>query len=292
MRTRRTTLCLLTILLTQAARGQELEEQREAAKARAASQRAQVQRAQRAADDVKAAQQGGLNPAAAARKARIEQLVANQSNVMQRQMDLRLSHVQRVCQPNENQWKKLKIAAKGAVDETVQDYRQRIDGGNAAGANVNPNLGAALAIRASTPATTRVTDHPIWTKALEVVLTPDQRQAYTDSVKARAEFQQRVAMSIAFGLIDGQVELDVEQREGLAKLGQTVLTENVLTVPEGMNVHSLAAQVIIPTLTRQYNQQVKTLLTAEQQVAWDEFSARYARIRFPLEQYLKPRAKP
>ncbi len=134
-----------------------------------------------------------------------------------------IDDIDRVCGLEEGQRQTLEVAAKGAVDRGLTQWRERMEQSvrhrleNAAGRE-EWVLQELVPLRSTFNQHWQPGTEAIWRDALESVLSDDQRRAFREDAVARRKFKNEALAGMLVADLDQQLRFSIDQREATRRL--------------------------------------------------------------------------
>jgi hypothetical protein len=192
-----------------------------------------------------------------------ESQVVRERTMRQAHLAMTIDQMRRVAELSDAQVAKLQIAAKGAVDHSLQDLREQLDryyesrikaaaGGVRVAVTMNARRGANVAA-----------DEEIWTKTLGKVLSQEQRQQYDAAVAQRAAFRRQFLVQSVIAAIDEKVLLTEQQRQQLAEAVEASLDGDSQTAI-GNSMMNGIRRYALQLVSRVDDEKLKAILSEHQ----------------------------
>lgn len=163
---------------------------------------------------------------------------------LRHQMGVELEAMVRICSLDEKQRQRLEVAARGVVEQVLED-RDKVPDPNKPGEWRwdEEGLSAAKA---------DLLEHPLWTSTVKEVLRRDQATALEQERRTAKAHQREAAIRFASGLLQIEMRLTEEQRNQMSNLLQKTMPETFCE-PEldaGAYSHWLDPQDVEKILTK------------------------------------------
>lgn len=146
---------------------------------------------------------------------------SDQEGRLTKTLEVDLADVERVCQLDEKQLMKLRIAIKGAVEQHLRDPNAQQNGfgfhvehGGMGQAEGGGNV--VMRFSGTGIGTPDVTEEAIWVKAVQSVLTEEQKKAYARELAERQAYRREAMTRYLVSAVDRDLRLSAQQREQLA----------------------------------------------------------------------------
>lgn len=135
----------------------------------------------------------------------------------------RIDEMAIVCELSEAQTKKLKLASKGAVEGSLEDWREWIQSyANSriqqAGENIDAALEQVAGVRYGGDQISRILESDLWKKTLSEQLTPEQLEKLEGAESRRIAFRQKSVTAFIVSNLDFHLRFSEKQRNAIGPL--------------------------------------------------------------------------
>jgi len=203
----------------------------------------------------------------AAWKVNIEATAQRLEESHSKMIEARIDELVRICKLGDEQLERFRLAAKGAVERTVQNYTlyqekqwQRRKGGNL---DPVPNL---------TEADQNPVAQGIWIDTITAELDPDQKKIYDEEMEMRAKYYMATFIRQTVQQLDFQFRYSAKQRAAL-----TEHLEQSLPLPDlSGTINQNSTQIgFYKGLAKVPDEPLQEVLSKDQFDGWKEFKDRY-----------------
>ena len=206
---------------------------------------------------------------AEARKPRVEQ------------MQRRIEELEEIVGLQDSQRKKLQIASKGAVEKSLEPWRQQMDNYirqylERAPQNVDMMLASIGNVNFGHSPEQQAAEQKIWQATIKGVLDGEQMATYQRTVDERNDFLHQAVSGLLIADLDRNLRLSSEQRDGLDELLRPVIKENLKLLGRWSNDGNLPVYQLPTLLGGVKEKDLKKVLSEQQIEGWQ---ARFARFK-------------
>jgi len=176
----------------------------------------------------------------------------NRRQTLRRQLDVELEALTRICRLQDSQRKKLEIAARGVVEQVLEQENEL-----EAGRNVD---GWHWREEGRVPDRAELLAHPLWRHTLQDVLSGVQAAALELERRSGKRFRREASIQLASGILQLELRLSDGQRKEVADLLQRTMAESFCEP-------ALEAEAYTHWLDRD---EVRKVLTKAQFAQWED----------------------
>jgi hypothetical protein len=196
------------------------------------------------------------------------------------QMSIVVGDVRRTVGLSEDRLRMLEIAAKGAVDRSMEGWRSAQENQvrqQASGLPLEMVEQRLQSLGRVFVGNSEDTDQQsLWTAALGQVLTPEEQTRWTDAEKERQIYRERALVAMLLAELDRQLGVTLTQAEKLEPLALAALSDYM---PDMMNYidrsNGIDLRMLLLMLSGIPEATLKTLLTEPQHARWLQLTADY-----------------
>lgn len=224
----------------------------------------------------------------AAIKLKLQETAEQQQAVFQRYMVIKVGEIQRVCELDDSQVKRLTIAAKGAVERFTERWKDgtvtwllRMAGDIDGDADID-QMAADFAdedmmeqfelIMGVGVVTEAICRQPIWENALEKSLESRQKATYEVSETKRQQVRRVATTDYLISILDQEFLLTADQQQKIRPLVEDMIANNHLQNFRGTIMGSFLLSVNLYKMPRA---KLAKVMTAEQIKIWDTKLKKY-----------------
>ncbi len=196
------------------------------------------------------------------------------------QMQRRLEELEEMVEISEKQKKELQVASKGAVEKSLDPWREQMDNYvrqylQRAPQEIDMVLASIGDVDFNQSNEEQAAQQSIWETTIKKVLDEQQMATYRQSVKERQEFMFTSVARILVADLDRQIRLTAEQRDAVMTLLEPVVTENLVHLERWANDGHLPVYQL-PTLLGGVDPKVLEKVLSERQIeGWNERFANF-----------------
>lgn len=195
------------------------------------------------------------------------------------QMANAIGDVRRVVGIPKERQRILEIAAKGAVDRSLEGWRSAQE--NQVRQQVTGLAPDVVEQRLATIGTVHVggeqaDKNALWTSSIEQVLTPDERAKWTTAEQERLNYRVRALAQMLVAEMDRQVGMTLTQCEKLEPLAQKALTDYLPDMSNYVDRNSgIDFRMLLLMLSGVSENDIAGVITPEQFGKWQQLTADY-----------------
>lgn len=210
------------------------------------------------------------------------------------QMAIVIGDVRRVVGLPKERQRMLEIAAKGAVDRTLEGWRSAQE--NNVRQQVTGLAPPVVEQRLASLGTVRVGNetpekHGLWSASIENVLTPDERSRWTTAEGERYAYRVQALAQMLVAELDRQVGLTLTQCEKLEPLAMTALQDYLPDMSNYMDRNSgIDFRMLMLLLSGVPQAETQAVLTPDQYGKWQQLTADFRGWWQSIEQNHRARA--
>ncbi len=197
-----------------------------------------------------------------------------------REMEILMGDIRRVTSLAPERLRLLEIAAKGAIDHSLDNWRvsqeqhvrQQAQGTTVVAVQQRIANAGEVQIGSSSAA-----DHPLWVKTLTQTLKPDEQQRYAQAEAERKDYRQRAINAILMAELERRLGLTAHQSDKLAPLAERTLTDYLPDMSNYIDRGSgIDFRMLLLILSGMNPTEAQAIITPAQWQRWQEITNDYA----------------
>ena len=196
------------------------------------------------------------------------------------EMNIVVGDVRRTVGLSEDRLRMLEIAAKGAIDRSMEGWRSAQENQvrqQASGLPLDMVEQRLQSLGRVFVGNSDDTDQqPLWTAALAQFLTPEEHSRWVDAEKERQSYREKALVAMLLAELDRQLGVTLTQAEKLEPLALAALSDYM---PDMMNYidrsNGIDLRMLLLMLSGIPEATLKTLLTEQQHTRWVQLTADY-----------------
>ena len=194
-----------------------------------------------------------------------ETTVEGERAARQALLTMTIDQMHRVANLSDAQVARLQIAAKGAVDHSLQDLREQLEHYYEARIKAaSGGVPAATTVRMTAKHGANVAaEEEIWINTVAKVLSAEQQERYETALQQQAAFKRQFIVQSVIASIDSKVLLSEQQRQQLAKVIDASLDDTTQNAV-GTQMLTVMQRYSAQLLTRIDKEQLRAVLSEEQ----------------------------
>ena len=205
------------------------------------------------------------------------------------QMQRRIEELEEIVGLEDGQQKKLEIASKGAVEKSLEPWREQMDNYIRQYLERSPNnVDAMLAsignVNFGHTPEQQAAEQNVWLATIGRVLNKQQMATYQQTVDERNKYLHGAVSSLLIADLDRNLRLTAEQREKLAGLLRPVIEENLTLLGRWSNDGNLPVYQLPTLLGGVEEKALKKVLSEKQIEGWQARFARFKNMWQSMEQ--------
>ncbi len=205
------------------------------------------------------------------------------------QMQRRIEELKEIVGLGEAQMKKLGIASKGAVEKSLEPWREQMDSYirqylQRAPQNVDMMLNSIGNVNFGHTPEQEAAEQKVWLATIGRVLDEKQMVTYQATVEARENYLHSSVSTLLIADLDRTLRLSEEQRDQLAALLLPVVKENLPGLGRWSNDGNLPVYQLPTLLGGVAEDDLKKVLSGKQIEGWRERFARFKNMWQSMEQ--------
>lgn len=212
------------------------------------------------------------------------------------QMQRRIEELEDIVGLKDGQKKKLEIASKGAVEKSLEPWREQMDNYirqylERSPNNVDMMLASIGNVNFGHTPEQQAAEQKVWLSTIGRVLDKEQMATYQHTVDERNDYLHMAVSSLLIADLDRNLRLTAEQREKLAGLLQPVIDENLLLLGRWSNDGNLPVYQLPTLLGGVDEKDLKKVLSKKQIEGWQARFARFKNMWQSIEQQKESQRK-
>lgn len=205
------------------------------------------------------------------------------------QMQRRIEELKEIVGLGEDQMKKLGIASKGAVEKSLEPWREQMDSYirqylQRAPQNVDMMLNSIGNVNFGHTPEQDAAEQKVWLATIGRVLDEKQMAAYQATIEAREDYLHTSVSTLLIADLDRTLRLSAQQRDQLAVLLLPVVKENLPGLGRWSNDGNLPVYQLPTLLGGVAEDDLKKVLSGKQIEGWQERFARFKNMWQSMEQ--------
>ena len=208
------------------------------------------------------------------------------------QMQRRIEELEEIVGLKDGQKKKLEIASKGAVEKSLEPWREQMDNYirqylERSPNNVDMMLASIGNVNFGHTPEQQAAEQEVWLSTIGRVLDREQMATYQQTVDERNDYLHTAVSSLLIADLDRNLRLTAEQREKLAALLGPVIEENLTLLGRWSNDGNLPVYQLPTLLGGVAEKELNKALSEKQIEGWQARFARFKNMWQSMEQQKK-----
>lgn len=213
----------------------------------------------------------------------LQQLLDNFRSAAQFRINGRIMEIERACDLDKSQLKRLRAASKGAMkdfynaekeekEKTLRRYQEQagIDPDADDDDNIEVNRSIAFVMRVKEG--DLIEKEPLWVKSVGKILTDEQKKKLEQARKDQDEFFKKAAIDQFVARLEIQLFLNPEQRDQVRQVVDEHLAKYVVrTLYEKRTRNNAIREIGIQDVESEYGEFVEAFLTEDQLKEWNRW---------------------